>query len=188
MTKKSKLRSGLWLVVKSVVVGSAVFSRTFAAPTPATPDHIGLVDNWRSLGQQMGATPSALPPLDESLKDMIALADLENNLTDVVMASYEMVLRDQRRALDAHWAEILTETGSAELVAEFLNLRSGINFDSAEAAEADALVWLASRRGGAGCDGCNSGNGNGSEPRGGGGGGGNDCDPGNSGNVNNGRD
>lgn len=183
MTMKSKFRSNVWLVVKSVVVGSTIVTRVFGAPAPVAPSHIGLVDDWRVLGQQMGQSTSNLPPLSDHLVDMIAAADLENNLSDVVMASYGMVDPNQVRSLDAHWAAVLTAMGNAPLVAEFLNLRSGITTADASTGDADALVWLAvTNNTTGGCDGCNSGGGNGSE------GSPSDCDPGNSGGNNNGKD
>jgi hypothetical protein len=185
MSMKSKFRSNAWLVVKSVVVGSTLVTRVFGAPAPVAPSHIGLVDNWRVLGQQMGQSASNLPPLSDHLVDMISAADLKNDLSEVVTATYAMVDPSQVRALDAHWAAVLTAMGNAPLVAEFLNLRSGITTADASVGETDTLVWLAStgnRQGG--CDGCNSGGGNGSENDSSG----SDCDPGNSGGNNNGKD
>jgi len=54
MTKNRKFRSNLWLVIKSVVAGSVVVTRVFGAPAPVTPTHVGLVDDWRVLGQKNG--------------------------------------------------------------------------------------------------------------------------------------
>jgi len=164
MTKNRKFRSNVWLVIKSVVAGSVVVTRVFGAPAPVTPTHVGLVDDWRVLGQQMGEKPSDLPPLNESLIDMIASADLEDDLSEIVMTSYGMVDVDQVRSLDAHWAAVLTAAGNAPLVVEFLNLRSGINTADMSSSEADNLVWLAAKKTGGGCDsGCNNGGGNGNE-------------------------
>jgi hypothetical protein len=163
MTKNRKFRSNVWLVIKSVVAGSIVVTRVFGAPVPVTPTHVGLVDDWRVLGQQMGEKPSDLPPLNESLIDMIASADLENNLSDIVMASYGMVDVGQVRSLDAHWATVLTSSGNAPLVVEFLNLRSGISTAGVSTGEADSLVWLASGTSGDTYTGCNNGGGNGNE-------------------------
>ena len=127
MTKNRKFRSNVWLVIKSVVAGSVVVTRVFGAPAPVTPTHVGLVDDWRVLGQQMGEKPSDLPPLNESLIDMIASADLEDDLSEIVMATYTMVDPNQFRSLDAHWAAVLTASGNAPLVADFLNLRATIS-------------------------------------------------------------
>lgn len=184
MSKHSKTRSYLWLAIKSVVAGSVVVSRTFAAPVPAAPDHTVMVDHWRAVGQQTNGQPSALPKLDESLVDMIATTDLQNGLSDVVLATYEMVDPLQLRALDAHWAAVLTAAGNAALVAEFLNVRSGLNIAGKKITqEVDDVLWLESRMSKKGCDACNSGRGNESEtdPN-------NDCDPGNSGGKNQGGD
>ena len=178
MAKTGKTRSYLWLALKSVVAGSVVVSRTFAAPTPVVPDHVGLVDDWRSLGQQMGNDSSSLPNLDPSIVDMISASDFTQNLTVVVLASYEMVDRSELSALDMHWASILTASGNAALVAEFLNLRSdlGRNIGNENGGEADAILWLAGNHTSDGCDGnCNNGWGNGS-----------DCAPGGSLDENNG--
>ncbi len=176
MPKNGKIRSNLWLVLKSVVAGSVVVSRTFAAPAPVTPSHVGLVDGWRALGEQMRQDPSALPLLDGALVDMIAAANLDHDLSDVVLASYEMVDPSQFHALDAHWASVLTATGSAALVAEFLNIRSNLGHAAAGQSETDAVIWLASNHNNGSCDsGCNNGWGNDDQ-----------CSPGNSGNNNNG--
>ncbi len=166
MTKNRKLRSNVWLVVKSVVAGSIVVSRVFGAPAPVTPTHVGLVDDWRVVGQQMGKKPTDLPPLDRSLVDMIASADLENDLSEIVLATYSMVDADHIRSLDAHWAAVLTAAANAPLVVEFLNLRSGINTAGVSYGDTDGLVWLANHNAnhGGGCDGnCNNGGGNGNE-------------------------
>ena len=176
MGKRSKPVKGLWIVVKSVLAGSVVVSRTFAAPAPIAPNHVDMVDSWRELGQQMRTNPSALPPLDDSIVDMIAAADLEKNLSTMVFATYEMVDHSQLRALDAHWAAILTASGSATLVAEFLNLRSELGEDMEAAGDGDAVLWLARNPKNDGCDGaCNNGWGNDT-----------DCAPGNSLDNNNG--
>ena len=164
------------MALKSVVAGSVVVSRTFAAPVPVAPNHVGMVNDWRAVGQQMGQVPAGLVPLNESIVDMIASADLEKDLSDVVMASYSMVDPIELRSLDAHWAAILTSLGSASLVAEFLNLRSGLGNTVSMSGEADAVLWLASRSSKNGCDAsCNNGWGNDS-----------DCAPGNSLDNNNG--
>ena len=183
MSKSTKTRSFLWLTLKSLVAGSVVFSRTFATPAPVAPDHVEMVDAWRSVGQQMGANPTTLPPLDGSLIDMIAAADLTENLADVVLATYDMIEASMVRSLDAHWASVLTSAGNAGMVAEFLNIRSGMDTGAKPKTEVDSVLWLESRMSKQGCDSCNSGGGNGSEtdPN-------NDCDPGNSGGHNNGKD
>ena len=108
---------------------------------------------------------------------MIAAADLDNNLTEVVLATYEMVEQSEVAALDAHWASVLTATASASLVAEFLNLRSSLAQSAGGQAEADAIIWLARSHKADGCDssGCNNGWGNDDQ-----------CSPGNSGDNNNG--
>ena len=161
MTKNRKFRSNVWLVIKSVVAGSVVVTRVFGAPAPVTPTHVGLVDDWRVLGQQMGEKPSDLPPLNESLIDMIASADLEDDLSEIVMATYTMVDPNQFRSLDAHWAAVLTASGNAPLVADFLNLRATISTPNIVANEVDDLVWLAKKKGGNCCDGspCSENNG-----------------------------
>lgn len=162
MGKRSKPVKGLWIIVKSVLAGSVVVSRTFAAPAPIAPNHVDMVDSWRELGQQMRTNPSALPPLDDSIVDMIAAADLEKNLSTMVFATYEMVDQSQMRSLDAHWASILTASGSAALVAEFLNLRSELGEDMGPAGDGDAVLWLANHSNGHhDCDGGPSGENNG---------------------------
>lgn len=183
MAKNGKTRSYLWLALKSIVAGSVVVSRTFAAPVPAVPDHVGMVDDWRLVGQGIGESPQAQPPLDESLVDMIAAADLNKDLAEVVLATYEVVNPAMIAALDARWSSVLTSSGNAAMVAEFLNLRSSLTLASKTKTEVDDVLWLESRMSKNGCDSCNSGNGNGSEtdPS-------NDCDPGNSGPKNQGGD
>jgi hypothetical protein len=161
MTKKRKFRSNVWLVVKSVVAGSVVVSRVFGAPAPITPTHVGLVDDWRIVGRQMGEKPSDLPPLSDHLIDMIASADLKNNLSEIVLASYSMVDADLLTSLDAHWSAVLTSTGNAPLVVEFLNIRSDINIGGVSNTETDTLVWLAKKPLEDGCDGGPSGENNG---------------------------
>ena len=177
MPKNGKIRSNLWLVLKSVVAGSVVVSRTFAAPAPMAPNHVGMVDGWRALGEQMRQDPSALPLLDRALVDMIAAANLDQDLTEIVLASYEMVDPSHVHALDAHWASVLTATGSAALVAEFLNIRASLGHAAAGQSDSDAVIWLASNHNHNGsCDsGCNNGWGNDDQ-----------CSPGNSGDNNNG--
>ena len=184
MPKTRKTRTYIWLALKSVVAGSVVVSRTFASPVPPTPDHVGMVDSWRTVGQQMGTNSGGLPPLDESIVDMIAAADLNKDFSAIVLATYEMVDQRMIRSLDAHWANVLTAAGNAVLVAEFLNLRSGLTNSAKQTTEqVDDMLWLESRMSKRGCDKCNSGRGNDSEtdPR-------NDCDPGNSGGNNQGGD
>ena len=161
MADNKKIRSGVWLAIKSVVVGSVVVSRVFAAPAPMAPSHDGLINDWRVLGNQMSGNQSSLPLLSNHLIDMIAAADLDNNLSDVVAASYEMVDQSQISALDAHWASVLTSAENPSLVAEFLNLRSAIDLSGAGGHQADDLVWLAQGRGGG--RGCDNGFGNGDD-------------------------
>lgn len=100
----------------------------------------------------MSGNQSDLPLLNAYLVDMIAAADLDENLSDVVMASYEMVDPSQVSALDAHWASVLTAMSNPDLVAEFLNLRSSIQVAGADTQQADNLVWLVSNPGHGGCD------------------------------------
>jgi hypothetical protein len=163
MTMSKKLRSNIWMVVKSVVAGSLVVTRVFGGPAAINPGHAGLVNDWRILGQQMGEKPTDLPPLSDHLIDMIESADLENNLSEIVLASYSMVDADLFSSLDAHWAAVLTSAGNAPLVVEFLNLRYGISAAGVPIGEADNLVWLEKVSGGDCDDGCNNGGGNGSE-------------------------
>lgn len=154
MATGNKFRSNVWLAVKSLVVGSVVVSRVFAAPAPVAPNHDGLVSDWRSLGDQMSGQQPSLPPLSDHLIDMIATADLRNNLAEVVAASYEIVSQSQLRALDAHWASVLTATSDATLVAEYLNVRSSIDLSNFAETKSDDLLWLAKGNGnrGGNCD------------------------------------
>lgn len=163
MTTIRKFRSNIWLVVKSVVAGSVVFTRVFGAPAPMNPDHVGLVNDWRIVGKHMGEKPTDLPPLSDHLIDMIASSDLENDLSEIVLASYSMINTGLVSSLDAHWAAVLTAEGNAPLVVEFLNLRSGISTAGVSSGEDDGLVWLAKKDndGGNCCDGspCSENNG-----------------------------
>jgi hypothetical protein len=161
MTKNRKFRSNIWLVIKSVVAGSVVVTRVFGAAAPMNPDHVGLVNDWRIVGQQMGQKPTDLPPLSDHLIDMIASTDLENDLSEIVLATYSMVDADLVRSLDAHWAAVLTAEGNAPLVVEFLNIRSDINIVGVSNTETDSLVWLAKKPVNDGCDDGPSGENNG---------------------------
>ena len=165
MSMKNKFPT--WRVIKTAFVGSLLVSRAFAHVVPSTPDHIGLVDDWRSLGDNINGRQAELVPLSDHIVDMIAAANLETDLAALVMSSYTMAQGAEIASLDAHWASILTEVGNAGLVAEFLDLRSNIGGLGSQFSGADDMVWLANHEGtnhGNGCDSNpNNGGGNGCE-------------------------
>lgn len=161
MAKNRKLRP--WVVFKTVVLSSAIVSRAVAAVIPSTPDHSGLVDDWRAVGNDLHGRQSDPAELNESVIDMIAAADLQRDLTAVVMATYAVIDVSQVAALDNHWTNVLTARGDGALVSQFLSLRSGISDFGSQGASVDGLIWKAHHQAGhtgGNCDGCNNGGGN----------------------------
>ncbi|SHG95543.1 hypothetical protein [Cognatishimia maritima] len=160
MFKFKKSRS--LLIFKTVVLGAFGLSRVVSAAPLAMDDHISQVQTWRSVKDGMAPITQGNVPLSAHIEDMIAAANLRQNLTETIELSYSAASAIEIAALDAHWMDVLTAIGEPAAIATYMSIRASI-VDMPTGESVESMVWLTAA-GGNGCDGnCNNGGGNGSE-------------------------
>jgi hypothetical protein len=167
MNKGSSKR--LWLAFKTLVVGSTIVSSAVASVVQVAPRQDNLINDWRSVGQDVSGRAGPSQQVSEFIVDMIDTANLSADLEATVRATYGMITPGYVSALDSYWISVLTSRGDAAMIAAYVNLRSGLGDRGAFYESSDSMVWLAAAGGTPGkpdgCDGggCNNGSGNDSE-------------------------
>ncbi|CUJ18033.1 hypothetical protein [Cognatishimia activa] len=152
-----------FLIFKTAVIGIFGLSRVASAMPIAMNDHVTQVETWRAVKDDMTPHAQGAVPLGEHVKDVIANADLRNDLIDTVELTYSMVSADEIGALDNFWMEVVTSLADASAISTYLSVRASM-VDPIFTEGVDSLVWQV-QAGGTNCDGdrCNNGGGNGEE-------------------------
>ncbi|SCZ71840.1 hypothetical protein [Epibacterium ulvae] len=157
MAIRNRLRA-LSTVIKGMIIGAIAVTRASAAVAPPGPDALDEVNaNWDQLRTELdqgalgGAETTPLPP---ELEDILALADLDQNIEFAVRTSYALVDDARVAALDARWLDTIISRGNSRQMAQYFAVRTSLTIAPPETGSPlNWWLWNAWGKGGGDCDG-----------------------------------